>query len=122
MQDDRFLTKIFDSSRGPQPLSDSATTAVPSVLLQQGARRVPIVAAAALVLHALAWVFPLAVSGDLFEEFTRVWDWLPPTIAIAASTGILVATKMLSIPSRLTVKLGLLYQVVLSYTMAFSVY
>ena len=122
MQDDRFLTKIFDSSRGPQPLSDSATTAVPSVLLQQGARRVPIVAAAAIILHALAWVFPLAVSGDLFEEFTRVWDWLPPTIAIAASTGILVATKMLSIPSRLTVKLGLLYQVVLSYTMAFSVY
>jgi serine/threonine-protein kinase len=122
MHDDRFLTKVFDSSREPLSLSETSGSAVPSALLLQGARRVPIVAAAALAIHLIGWVIPLSVRGDFLEEFTRAWDWVPPVTAILVSILLIVATKAYQIPSRVTVKLGLLYQVVISFAIAFSQY
>ncbi|MFC1639541.1 serine/threonine-protein kinase [Gemmatimonadota bacterium] len=122
MQDDRFLTKIFDSSRGPSPLSDDSGSVVPSLLLRQGASRIPIVAAAALFVQLVGWVIPLTARGDFLEEFTRVWDWVPPIAAITASIAMIAATKVFQIPPRVTVTLGLLYQVVISYSVTFSQY
>lgn len=122
MQDDRFLTKIFDSSKGPQPPSDSGTTSVPSMLLQQGGRRIPLVAAAALCVQILGWVIPLTARGAFLEEFTRVWDWVPPCTAIAASAALIVASKGFEISPQVLVRLGLVYQVVISYSVTFSQY
>ena len=122
MLDDRFLTKVFDASGAPRPLSGTGGSAVPSVLLRQGARRIPLVATAALCLHVVAWVAPLLARGDLLEEFTRPGDWVPPMTAIVASIVLIVATKVYQIPPQIAVKLGLGYQVILSYSIAFSQY
>jgi serine/threonine-protein kinase len=92
------------------------------LLLSQGARRVPLVAGVALTVQVVAWVLPLTAQGELLAEFTRVWDWVPPTAAIVASIVLIAATKSLEIPSHTTIKLGLLYQVVISYSIAFSQY
>ena len=122
MHDDRLLTKVFEPSRTPEPLGDTGGSAVPSVLLRQGARRVPLVAAAFLGFQVVGWVLPLSLRGDFLEEFTRLGDWLPPITAIVVSIALIVATKVFEIPSQLTVKLGLLYQVVISYAIVFSQY
>jgi len=119
MNDDRFLTKVFDSSRSPKP-GVAGGSSVPSALLHQGARRIPLVAAVFIGFQFVGWVFPLAVRGVFLEEFTRVWDWLPPTTAIVASTLLIVVTRGARVSSRTAMKLGLLYQVIASYAIAFG--
>jgi serine/threonine-protein kinase len=120
MHNDRLLTKVFDSPRAQEPLGETGGSVAPSMLLRQGARRIPLVAAAFIGLQVVAWVLPLSLRGAFLEEFTRVWDWLPPTTAIVASILLIVATRVSQIPLRTTVKLGLLYQVIISYAIAFS--
>jgi serine/threonine-protein kinase len=122
MHDDRFLTKVFDSSRGPTPPSDMSGSSVPAVLLSQSTRRIPIVAAAALCVQIVGWVVPLTARGAFLEEFTRVWDWVPPVTAIVASISLIVASKVLQLQPRIMITLGLLYQVVVSYSVTFSQY
>ncbi len=122
MHDDRLLTKVFDSSRTPVPLRESGGSAVPSALLRQGAGRVAPVAAVFIVFQIVGWVIPLSLRGDFLEEFTRPGDWIPPIVALAVSVVLIVATRMFQISSQTTVKLGLLYQVVISYAIAFGQY
>jgi serine/threonine-protein kinase len=122
MHDDRFLTKVFDSARGPETVGKTAGSAVPSVLLRQGARRVPLVAATAIILQVVGWVIPLSLVGAFLDEFTRPGDWIPPIVALAVSVGLIVATRVLQISALSTVKLGLLYQVVISYAVVFGQY
>jgi hypothetical protein len=122
MQDDRLLTKVFDSSRTPVPLREGSGSAVPSALLRQGARRIPVVAASLIGFLVLGWVLPLSARGDFWEEFTRPWDWLPPVASIVASIVLIVVMRVYQVPAQTVVKLGLLYQVLISYTIAFGNY
>jgi serine/threonine-protein kinase len=81
-----------------------------------------VVAAALIGFLMLAWVLPLSVRGVFWEEFTRLWDWLPPVAAIVTSIVLILMTRVYQLPAQTIVKLGLLYQVVISYSIAFGQY
>ena len=122
MDDDRLLSKVFDSARIMDPTISAGSSAVPSLLLRQGARRVPLVAWTFIVLQIVGWVLPNAARGAFFEEFTRVWDWTPPIAGIVASVALIVAAKVFQGQSYAIIRLSLFYQVVTSYAITFSQY
>jgi len=122
MHEDRLLSKVFDPARENRQQKTPSGSVIPSVLFGQAARRVPVVALAALSAQILGWVVPLTARGDFLGEFTRVYDWVPPIAAIVASIGIIVASKSPRLHAYAMVRLGLVYQVVISYSIAFSQY
>jgi serine/threonine-protein kinase len=85
-------------------------------LVVQAARRLEIVCIVAFGSILVTWLATIIISGTLTREFRELHQWVPPVTALGASAAVLalVRSRRFS-PSRL-VRLGLVYQVVVSYT------
>lgn len=91
---------------------------VTSGLVFRAARRLEIVCIVAIVSVLVLWFGTNALRGELAAELRTPHEWLPPVVALVASAAMLAAARRLrAVPSTL-LRLGLLYEVVISFAIA----
>ncbi|HET7039168.1 MAG TPA: serine/threonine-protein kinase [Gemmatimonadales bacterium] len=91
-------------------------------LHQQAVRRLEVVAWAALAAQLGAWLVINLAQGTLAQEFDTPLDWGFPAGVIVASLAIVAVIRSGRLPSAAIVRLGLVYQVVISFGIAAGTY
>jgi serine/threonine-protein kinase len=122
----------MDRRNGPSALSvtqhlrspRSATTleGVPTVLLTQSVRRLRIVVLVIVAMTLVGWVGINTLERGFLDEFTRPGDWIPPVTGLVLSLAVYLTTRSSRIPVLTILKIGLAYQVLVSFGIAIGQY
>jgi tRNA A-37 threonylcarbamoyl transferase component Bud32 len=89
---------------------------LPSDVLWAGVGRLRAVCTLLPLVLVAMWLIPVAVQGNLRQEFGDVGQWAPPTLAITASLVMLWLVRVLPSPARV-LDAGLVYQVLVSFAL-----
>jgi serine/threonine-protein kinase len=106
----------------------SAGTTVPtdpqvaSHLVVQAARRLEIVSSVALMAVLLLWLLVNFLEGELPNEFASPLQWAPPIAALTSSALMLLIARSGLWPSATLIRIGLVYEVVMSIALACGAY
>jgi len=106
----------------------SATATVPtdqqvaSHLVVQAARRLEIVSTVALIAVLLLWLLVNFLEGELANEFASPLQWAPPIAALASSAAMLLIARSGWWPSATLIRIGLVYEVVMSLSVTCGAY
>ncbi len=98
---------------GPAPSNER----VASHLVSRAARRLEIVCIATFVSTFLLWLVVNFARGDLANEFRALYQWLPPAAILASSATMFAAVRSRRFSPSTLVRLGLVYEVVISFAM-----
>src|SRR5918993_1070597 len=107
--------------RGADASSEGIASGFPSDLLSQSASRLRILAILYASVFFLAGIFPaLLMPADRAHLFSRPLLWVPPVVGIVLGIVVAVAVRARQVPTPVTLTLGLVFEVVSSYTIAAS--
>ena len=95
---------------------------VASYLVVQAARRLEIVSTLAFAALLLLWLLVHVIQGDLADEFGALHEWAPPIAALAASAAMLLIARSRRWSSSTLVRIGLVYEVVISIAITCAYY
>jgi len=95
---------------------------LPPVLLQQTVKRVQVVAYVMLATLLFGWVLGNLAEGQFLLEFQRTGEWGPPVLMIVGSLFIIGLARWGELPSTSLVSAALVYEVVMSFGIAYSTY
>ena len=95
---------------------------VASYLVVQAARRLEIVSTLAFAALLLLWLLVHLIQGDLADEFGALHEWAPPIAALAASAAMLLIARSRRWSSSTLVRIGLVYEVVISIAITCAYY
>jgi len=110
--EDRF--RRLDALLGDEQVTDH--------LRRQAVRRLEIVALITLAEVLVLWLAVNLVQGTFLEEFDSPLRWTFPVALFAASIGIVAVIRRKLLSSATVVRLGLVYQVVISFGIAGGTY
>jgi serine/threonine-protein kinase len=99
-----------------------STKGLPPVLLRLAVRRVRVISVVFLIIFFFGWFLTNLFEGQLAGEFQRVGEWGPALFMIAASLAMLVLARVSRIQAATVLVIALVYQVAMSWGIAFSVY
>ena len=106
----------------------SATATVPtdqqvaSHLVVQAARRLEIVSTVALLAVLLLWLLVNFLEGAIADEFASPEQWAPPIAALTSSAAMLLIARSGRWSSATLIRIGLVYEVVMSVSVACGTY
>jgi len=113
----------------PSVLLSKATSARPDKrdqvadhLRRQAVRRLELVAWLTFTLQLVVWLLINLVQGSLAEEFSSPLEWAFPIGVVIASGGVILLTRRYPDRTDTLVRLGLVYQVVVSLGIAAGSY
>jgi serine/threonine-protein kinase len=115
--DDALLSKVAATSPRVRTGDDVA-----SHLLQRSVHRLQLVAGFLFLAELLTWVLVNLAQGTLASEFQSLYQWSPPVGVMAASALIVVIARSRRFTAQTVVRLGLIYQVVVSLGIAAGSY
>jgi serine/threonine-protein kinase len=104
------------------PARRSSASDLPIGLLRQATRRLRITTALVVVATLVSWVGINTIEGEFLEEFTRPEDWVAPTLGLVASVALFLVTRSSRLTEVTIIRLGLAYEVIVSYSMAVGQY
>src|SRR5688572_18285225 len=91
---------------------------VASHLVVQAARRLEIVSTVALVAVLLLWLLVNFLEGEIANEFASPAQWAPPIAALTSSAAMLLIARSGRWSSATLIRIGLVYEVVMSVSVA----
>ena len=94
----------------------------PPLLLQQSVRRIRLLALIMLALVLIIWVIKGAIEGSFFYDLGHFPQWSPPTLLLLTSLGMYLAARDPRVAARTLLKLALVYEVAVSFGLAFAQY
>lgn len=106
----------------------AATTTVPaeqqvaSHLVVQAARRLEIVSTVALIAVVVLWLLVNFFEGEMANEFASPEQWAPPITALTSSAAMLLIARSGRLPHATLIRIGLIYEVVMSISVACGAY
>src|SRR5215203_4190249 len=113
----------------PSVLLSKATSARPDKrdqiadhLRRHAVRRLELVAWLTFTIQLVVWLLINLVQGSLAEEFSSPLDWAFPIGVLIASVGVILLTRRYPDRTDTLVRLGLVYQVVVSLGIAAGSY
>jgi len=115
-----FLSKpgeTADSSRSP-----GSGAGLPPVVLAQAVQRLRVVSIVCAGLATVSWLVPMAILGRLAIEFQNAAQWGPIVLVIGSSLSVYLLSRGERVSATVMINIGLLYQVVVSFGIAGSVY
>ena len=115
------ISPRFINHRLPSSIS-GASTAIPSMLMQKVGPRLRILTAAAVVVLSVAWVGVNLIEGEFLKEFENIREWGGPTLLTVSSALVLGITFIPRVSATALVRVGLFYQVAVSYGIALGTY
>ena len=95
---------------------------VASHLVVQAARRLEIVSSVALVAVLLLWLLVNFLEGEIANEFASPAQWAPPIAALTSSAAMLLIARSGRWSSPTLIRIGLVYEVVMSISVACGAY
>ena len=95
---------------------------VASHLVAQAARRLEIVSSVALIAVLLLWLVVNFLEGELDNEFSSPLQWAPPIAALTSSFAMLLIARSGRWSSATLIRIGLVYEVVMSLSVACGAY
>ncbi len=98
------------------------TETFPPLLLQQSVRRVRLLALITLGLVLIIWVVKGTIDGTFFYDLGRFSQWAPPTLILLVSLLMYLAAHASRLPARTILNLALVYEVAVSFGIAFGQY
>jgi len=113
-----LLTKV----RAPSTASRGAPSRIPPVLLQKVPSRLQALGVWYVAAMGIVWIGVNVAEGHFIQEFDRLGQWLPPTLGMLTALIMLAITWSPSVGLESKLKAGLVFQVVISYTIAFGVH
>src|SRR5687767_12586749 len=102
-------------SAGPTVPTDQQ---VASHLVVQAARRLEIVSTVAIIAVLLLWLLVNFLEGGLANEFGSAAQWAPPIAALTSSAAMLLIARSGRWSSATLIRIGLVYEVVMSVSVA----
>jgi serine/threonine-protein kinase len=117
---DRLILSKVGADREPGATPSGRT--LPPVLLRLAVRRVQIIGVILLALMFVGWFLTNLFEGELAYEFQRVGEWGPAVFIIAASLAMLALARLPRVAPSTVVATALVYEVAISYGVAFSTY
>lgn len=116
---DRAAAREFLHPRtAPGEFSSQPATSgerVASHLVLRAARRLEIVCIATIISTMALWFVVNLALGSLADEFRSLHQWVPPVTALAASALVLALARSRRLSPLMMVRLGLVYEVVVSF-------
>ena len=122
MIDEEASTVVAVTRRLLRDRSRSPGAELPVRLLTQAIRRLQVVVGLIVMLTAIGWIGVNALEGEFLDEFRRPGDWIPPTVGLAASLAVFLLTRSSRFSVLTILKVGLAYEVLVSYGMAAGQY
>lgn len=114
-----FLTKAgLPSAVGRAAVS----TILPPVLLRQAPGRLRLLCLIFLAVQSISWIGVNVLEGEFLGEFERLHDWVPGTLSIVISLIVFFIAGNRQIRPQTLITIGLIYQVIISYCVAFLGY
>ena len=95
---------------------------VASHLVVEAARRLEIVSSVALVAVLLLWLLVNFFEGEIPNEFASPVQWAPPIAALTSSAAMLLIARSGRWSSATLIRIGLVYEVVMSVSVACGAY
>lgn len=111
-----------------RPRHKSASTTVQtdqqvaSHLVVQAARRLEIVSSVALMAVLLLWLLVNVLEGEIANELASAEQWAPPITALTSSALMLLIARSGRFSSATLIRIGLVYEVVMSVSVACGTY
>lgn len=91
-------------------------------IVARAAARLEAVASVTFLASLILWIGVNAAQGELAAEFTAARQWAPPAAALIASAGVVLASRVGRWPATTLVRLGLVYEVIMSFAITGAVY
>jgi len=117
---DRLLTKTASPSHRPVP--ERSGDRVADHLRRQAVRRLEMVAWLTFASQFIVWLAVNLVQGTLADEFATPLQWAFPIGVMAASVAIGLLARSERLDPAIIVRLGLVYQVAISFGIAAGTY
>ena len=117
---DLLLTKTAPSSH--RPAREGSGDRVADHLRRQAVRRLEIVAWLTFASQFIVWLAVNLVQGTLADEFATPLQWAFPIGVMAASAAVGLLARSERLDPALIVRLGLVYQVAISFGIAAGTY
>src|SRR5215211_926875 len=117
---DLLLTKTAPSSH--RPAREGSGDRVADHLRRQAVRRLEIVAWLTFASQFIVWLAVNLVQGTLADEFATPLQWAFPIGVMAASAAVGLLARSERLDPALIVRLGLVYQVAISFGIAAGSY
>jgi len=95
---------------------------VASHLVVQAARRLEIVSTVALIAVLILWLLVNFLEDELGNEFSSAAQWAPPIAALTSSAAMLLIARSGRWSSATLIRIGLVYEVVVSLSVACGAY
>ncbi len=95
---------------------------VASHLVVQAARRLEIVSTVALVAVLVLWLLVNFLEGEIANELASAAQWAPPIAALTSSAAMLLIARSGRWSSATLIRIGLVYEVVMSVSVACGAY
>jgi serine/threonine-protein kinase len=114
--------RLFLSKVGAPRAVSAGARGLPPVLVRLAVSRVQIVAVVMLAGLLIGWVGSNVLEGEFLQEFERVGEWAPPVFMIVTSVLMLVLARWTLVAAPTLVTFALVYEVAISFGMAFSTY
>jgi len=95
---------------------------VASHLVAQAARRLEIVSSVALAAVLLLWLLVNVFQGEIANELASAEQWAPPITALTSSALMLLIARSGRFSSATLIRIGLVYEVVMSVSVACGAY
>ena len=95
---------------------------VASHLVVQAARRLEIVSSVALMAVLLLWLLVNFFEGEIANELASPAQWAPPIAALTSSAAMLLIARSGRWSSATLIRIGLVYEVVMSVSVACGAY
>ena len=95
---------------------------VASHLVVQAARRLEIVSTVALVAVLVLWLLVNFLGGEIANELASAKQWAPPIAALTSSAAMLLIARSGRWSSATLIRIGLVYEVVMSISVACGAY
>ena len=97
-------------------------TRMASHLESRAARRLELVCIATIIGLLVLWLGVNALRGELSREFASIYQWAPPAAAVVASWAMLWVARTRRVEPTALVRLGLVYEVVVSGALTGAAY
>jgi serine/threonine-protein kinase len=99
-----------------------STTGLPVSLARQASKRLQAVCVALIAVLAIGWLGVNWIEGQLPHEFSDPMQYGPGVTMLAASLLVLGLARNSRLSAAVVIRLGLVYQVIISFCIAFSQY
>jgi len=114
-----MISKIgADAETGRTP----SVKGLPPALLRLAVRRVQVICVVIIGFMFFGWFLGNLFEGELAAEFQRVGEWGPTLFIFTTSFAMLIVARQRRVPHATVVAIALVYEVAISYGIAFSTY